>query len=74
MKTYTIKPLKWKKNGDSHCAIGALSFLIEKEAIQHWLYASGEGNCGVYTSLKAAKDKAQELHEQELAKYLQEVE
>ena len=75
MKTYTIKPLEWVKNGDSHSSIGAICFLVEKEAIQHWeLYASDEGNCGVFTSLKAAKAKAQELHEHELAKYLQEVE
>lgn len=72
MKTYRIKPLEWKKNGGSHLAIGVSSFLIEKEASQHWeLYAYRDGATGIFTTLKAAKAKAQELHEQELMKYLE---
>lgn len=73
-KTYTIKPLEWHKSGDSYCTLGNAPLLIQKEASQHWeLYAFRDGASGIFTSLKAAKAKARELHESHLTKYLQEV-
>lgn len=77
--TYTIKPLEWRQQNRitwQACdgtiislveyADNSTEYVMNIKACNHWL----DG----FKTLEAAKAKAQELHEAELMKYLQEVE
>lgn len=71
MKTYRIKPLEWKEYGLwLESPIGSIflpKFSDEFGLTTKWQRSS-------HSTLEAAKTKAQELHEQELLKSLEETE
>ena len=82
MKTYTIKPLEWRQSMNKHFANDkTIIYKVEhggkygEDNTEYVMqYKDSDLWLDGFKNLEAAKAKAQELHESELAKYLQEVE
>lgn len=75
MKTYTIKPLEWGKTHKGYKAGNFEVFQISGNNAYMWVYYEKDGYNLQYDktdTIEAAKAKAQELHEAELMKHLQE--
>lgn len=72
MKTYTIKPLVWRKTRRGEQA-GYFTVWQrgDKKGCMWEHYEGFNRKYGETDTIEAAKAKAQELHEQELLKYLE---
>lgn len=71
MKTYRIKPLEWEDNNTVKLTKAAFGYAqINREGRKEWSMLHKRQILD-FDSLKAAKAKAQELHERELLKYLE---
>lgn len=79
MKTYRIKPLKWEENAISRSLESGIYTIHTFDPITCQPCAKLRRSSIFerpmpFPSVEAAKAKAQELHEQELLKYLEEIE
>lgn len=76
MKTYTIKPLEWDYDQWGNCtdSLRLYTVYLDKQAYDGWVIDCAKLPRITAKTRELAQNKAQELHEQELAKYLQEVE